>query len=51
MAALHVWGNVNTEGKGEIKDFSVTVLIVCWLVAVTYGGLAERSPGAFQAGC
>lgn len=51
MAALHVWGNVNTEGKGKIKDFSVTVLIVCWLVAAAYGGLAERSPGAFQAGC
>lgn len=46
MAALHVWGNVSTEGKGKRKDFSVTVLIVCWVVAVAYGELAGRSPGA-----
>lgn len=41
----------NTEGRGRMKGFSVTVLIVCWLVAVTYEELAERSPGAFRAGC
>lgn len=41
MSTLHVWGNINTEGKGKTKDFSVPVLIVCWVVAVAYGELAE----------
>lgn len=51
MAALHVWGNINTEGKRKVKDSSVPVLIVCWVVAVAYGELAGRSPGAVRVGC
>lgn len=34
-----------------MKGFAVTVLIVCWLAAVPYGELAERSPGAVGVGC